>query len=215
MKKLTLLLVFIGLAFTLAAQDFEGAITYSIQYLDLPAEMQGMEQMLPKEQKILVKGDKSKFEQATGMSSTTVISDMADGTSTVLIEAQGQKFKITLSKEEVDKSISQQGPAQVTYVSGTKEILGYTCKKAEVVMEGMTEPAIFYYTEDIPMINMRGMEAIELKGMPLEYEMSMQGMNMVVTVTEMTELTLNDSEFVAPAGYTEMTDEMKSMFGIR
>jgi GLPGLI family protein len=215
MKKLNLLLVFFMMTLTVVAQDFEGAITYTIQYKDLPAEMQGMEQMLPKEQKILVKGEKSKFEQSTAMSETTVISDMTDGTSMVLISAQGQKFKITLNKEEVDKSIQQQGEAQITYVSGTKEILGYTCKKAEVTMEGMTDPAIFYYTEDIPMIKMRGMESIELKGMPLEYEMTMQGMHMIVTVTEMNQQTLSDSEFIAPDGYQEMNDQMKAMFGIK
>ena len=175
MNKFKLLLVIILMTGNLTAQDFEGVITYSITYEQLPTEMQQMEQMLPKSQQISVKGDKSRFEQKTTMSSSIFLSDMATGTSTILIEAQGQKFKLTMSKEDVDKSIEQQGTPEINYVEGTKEIAGYTCKKAEVTMDGLDDKAIFYYTEEISPIQMRGMESLQLKGMPLEYQMSTNG----------------------------------------
>ena len=197
------------------AQDFEGEIVYSIAYSDLPAELKGQEQMLPKEQKVFVKGKKSRFEQETGMSSTIVISDSDANTSVVLMDAMGQRFKITLTQEDIESSIAQQGNPQVNYVSGTKEIMGYTCKKAEVTMAGMTEPSIFYYTEEIPPIELKGMESLNLKGMPLEYEMTNQGISMTVTVTKMDRMTLNDSIFEIPTGYNEMDDSMKAMMGIK
>lgn len=215
MKKILILAAAFALTFSGFAQDFEGEIVYSITYKDLPAEMQGQEQMLPREQRIYVKGDKSRFEQKTAMSSTTVISDMSASTSVVLMDAMGQKFKVTLSPEDVEKSIAQQGDPQINYVSGTKEIMGYTCKKAEVTMTGMTEPAIFYYTEEIPPIQMRGMESLNLKGMQLEFEMSNQGISMTVTVTSMDKKSLSDSIFEVPTGYNEMDDQMKAMMGIK
>ena len=200
---------------SLQAQDFEGIITYSVQYEQLPVEMQGMEGMLPKVQKIMVKGEKSRFEQKTQMSSSVVLSDNATGESTVLIEAQGQKFKLSMSKADVDKTIEDQGTPVVNYVDGTKEIVGYTCKKAEVTMDGMDEKAIFYYTEELLPVKMRGMESLQLKGMPLEYQMSTNGMKMIMTVTAMDKQNLSDDLFVVPAGYKEMTDQMKQMMGIR
>ena len=51
MKNFSLLLLTLLLTGNLLAQGFEGVITYSITYDQLPAEMQGMEQMLPKSQK--------------------------------------------------------------------------------------------------------------------------------------------------------------------
>ena len=214
MRGLKVLLLSILIAGNTFAQDFEGTVTYSITYKQLPPEMQGMEQMLPKSQKILVKGDKTRFEQVTQASSTIVISDMDAGTSTILIEAMGQKFKLAMSKEEVDKTVEDQGIPVIKYLDDSKEIAGYTCKKAEVTMEGMDEAAIFYYTEEIAPIRMRGMESLNLKGMPMEYHMSTSGMNMIVSVTEMQKEALSDDVFAIPEGYTEMTDQMKQMMGI-
>ena len=215
MKNLLFLAAFMLTSLSGFSQTFEGQIVYSISYKDLPAQLQGQEAMLPQEQVVFVKGDKSRFEQVTGMSSTVVISDMEANTSVVLVEAMGQKFKVTLSKEDVEKSIAQQGNPQVNYVPGTKDIMGYTCKKAEVSMTGMAEPAIFYYTEEIPPIKMRGMESLNLKGMPMEYEMTNQGITMVVSVSKMEKQALNESLFDVPEGYNEMDDQMKAMMGIK
>lgn len=214
MKNFSLLLLTLLLTGNLLAQGFEGVITYSITYDQLPAEMQGMEQMLPKSQKILVKGDKTRFEQTTQVSSTIVLSDIGTGTSTILIEAAGQKFKLSMSKEDVDKTIKQQGTPEINYVDGTKEVAGYLCKKAEVTMDGLDEKAIFYYTEEIPPISMRGMENLQLKGMALEYKMSTNGMKMVMMVTDMQKQDISDEMFTVPDGYTEMTDQMKQMMGL-
>jgi hypothetical protein len=214
MKNLNILLLSLLFLGNTYAQDFEGTITYSITYNQLPAEMQGMEQMLPKSQKIMIKGGKTRFEQVSDASNTIVISDMEGGVSTILIEAMGQKFKLVLSKEDVDKSIEEQGIPEITYLEGTREIAGYTCKKAEVAMAGLDETAIFYYTEEIPPIRMRGMESLNLKGLPMEYEVSTSGMKMVVSVTEMELATLSDDMFNIPEGYMEMPDQMKQLMGL-
>ena len=214
MRILGILLLSFLAAGTSLAQDFEGTITYSITYIKLPPEMQDMKQLLPKSQQILVKGGKTRFEQTSEASSTIVISDMATGTSTILIEAMGQKFKLALSKQDVDNTIAAQGEPEIRYVEGNKEIAGYTCKKAEVIMEGMDKPAIFYYTEEIAPIRMRGMESLNLKGMPMEYEMATAGMEMVVSVSEMKREAISDESFSIPDGYTEMPDQMRQMMGM-
>ena len=63
MKIICLVILIFLLAITLMAQSFEGKINYTISYKDLPPEMQQAEAMLPKNQSIWIKGNKSRFEQ--------------------------------------------------------------------------------------------------------------------------------------------------------
>jgi GLPGLI family protein len=199
----------------LIAQSFEGKIEYSISYKDLPPEMQQAEGMLPKSQSIWVKGSKSRFEQIMTQVGTVVISDADEGTSTVLMDMMGQKYRMDIAKEEMDNMIQEQSPPEITYVAGTKEIAGYTCKKAEVMMDGFDKKAIFYYTEEIPPVQVKGMEALSLKGMFMAYEASTQGMTISIEVTNIDKGPVSDDKFTIPADYAEMPEQLKSMMGIK
>ena len=200
---------------SLLAQSFEGKIEYSISYKDLPPEMQQAEGMLPKSQSIWVKGSKSRFEQIMVQVGTVVISDADQGTSTILMDMMGQKYRMDIAKEEMDNMIQEQSPPEITYVEGTKEIAGYTCKKAEVMMDGFDKKAIFYYTEEIPPVQVKGMEALALNGMFMAYEASTQGMTISIEVTNIDKGPVSDDKFIVPDGYTEMPAQMKSMMGIK
>jgi GLPGLI family protein len=197
------------------AQSFEGKIDYSITYKDLPPEMQQAEAMLPKSQSIWVKGSKSRFEQIMVQVGTVVISDADEGSSTILMDMMGQKYRMDIAKEEMDNMIKEQSPPEITYVAGTKEIAGYTCKKAEVMMDGFDKKAIFYYTEEIPPVQVKGMEALSLNGMFMAYEASTQGMTISIEVTNIDKSPVSDDKFIVPDGYTEMPAQMKSMMGIK
>ena len=199
----------------LLAQSFEGKIEYSISYKDLPPEMQQAEGMLPKSQSIWVKGSKSRFEQIMTQVGTVVISDADEGTSTVLMDMMGQKYRMDIAKEEMDNMIQEQSPPEITYVAGTKEIAGYTCKKAEGMMDGFDKKAIFYYTEEIPPVQVKGMEALSLKGMFMAYEASTQGMTISIEVTNIDKGPVSDDKFIVPEGYAEMPEQLKSMMGIK
>jgi GLPGLI family protein len=200
---------------SLLAQSFEGKIEYSISYKDLPPEMQQAEGMLPKSQSIWVKGSKNRFEQIMSQVGTVVISDTNEGTSTILMDMMGQKYRMDIAKDEMDNMIQEQSPPEITYVEGTKEIAGYTCKKAEVMMDGFDKKAIFYYTEEIPPVQVKGMEALALNGMFMAYEASTQGMTISIEVTNIDKGPVSDDMFIVPAGYTEMPAQMKSMMGIK
>lgn len=201
------------LAFTYAfssAQDFEGIITFSISYESLPDEMKDAVAMLPKKQTFYIKNNKSKFVQSSSMSSTVVISDSKTKKSTILMDAMGQKFKMTIDTNELseveDVSTDE---IKIEYVNETKTIAGYTCKKAVVVMEGFDQEAVFYYTEEIAPLMLSGMEGLHLKGLPLEYIISMDGMTMIMKATKVDKTAVPDSTFDIPDGYTEMPDYMK------
>jgi hypothetical protein len=200
---------------SLLAQSFEEKIEYSISYTNLPPEMQQAEGMLPKSQSIWVKGSKSRFEQTMAQVGTVVISDANEGTSTVLMDMMGQKYRMDIAKEEMDEMIKGQSAPEITYVAGTKVIAGYTCKKAEVLMDGFDGTAIFYYTEEIPPVQVKGMEALSLDGMFMAYEATTQGMTISIEVINIEKGPVSDDKFIVPTGYTEMPAQIKSMMGIK
>ena len=215
MKVFRLLVLTLLFPLSLLAQSFEGKIDYKMSYKNLPAEMQGMEGMLPKNQTIWIKGSKSRYEQKMTQMSTIVISDSDDGTSTILMELMGQKYKLAMAKEEMESLVGDQGVPKITYVEGTRVIAGYTCKKAEVEMDGFDGKAIFYYTEEIPAVQVKGMEALALKGMYMAYEASTQGMTVSIEVSNIDKGSVSDDKFIVPDGYSDMPDQMKSMMGIK
>ena len=76
-------------------------------------------------------------------------------------------------------------------------------------MEGFDQEAIFYYTEEIAPLMLNGMEGLHLKGLPLEYRISMDGMTMVMKASKVDKIAVPDSTFDIPEGYVEMPDYMK------
>jgi GLPGLI family protein len=215
MKFLQLLILVLLLPVLVQAQSFEGKIVYSISYKDLPAEMQQMSSMLPGNQTIWIKGDKSRFEQSMAQGSTIVITDATEGSSTILMDVMGQKYKLAIPKNEMEAMISDQEIPEIKYVEGTREVAGYTCHKAEVKMIGFDDVATFYYTEEIPPVKVQGMEALQLKGMFMAYEFSANGMTMNIEVTNIDKGAVSDSQFNIPSGYVDMPDEMKAMMGLK
>ncbi len=212
MKSL-LLIFFLALCNSFSsAQSFEGIITFSISYESLPKEMADAVSMLPQNQTFYIKNSKSKFVQKSSMSNTIVISDSEEKTSIILMDAMGQKYKMTIETDDLS-TIENESTEDINieYVEGTKSIAGYMCKKAVVKMEGFDEQAVFYYTEEIAPLMLSGMEGLHLKGLPLEYVISMDGMKMVMKATKVEKTTIPDATFDIPEGYIEMPDDMKDV----
>ena len=170
---------------------------------------------MPKSQTIWIKGAKSRFEQNMAQMGTIVISDSDDGSSTILMDMMGQKYRLDIAKEEMDNMIKEQSIPEVNYIAGTKIIAGYTCKKAEVIMDGFDGKAIFYYTEEIPPVKVKGMEALPLNGMFMAYEASTQGMTISIEVQGIDKGPVDDTKFIIPDGYIDMPAQIKGMMGLR
>lgn len=215
MKKIRYSFIFIlSILFSPVAfpQDFEGRISYRINYGDLPEEMKAYESMLPREMNYLVKGDKSKMTQPSAMGGETiVIADQGSNKTTVLINSMG--YKVAVSSDMGEK----EGKApDIQYVDGSKNIAGYDCKKAILTDENGIKTTL-WYTEEIPALDINlGLEGIN--GLPLEFESEQNGINAKIVANSVTEESVADSEFVIPEGYEEMNQEefqemMKSQAG--
>lgn len=218
MKKLLLILLVSQFLYwtsqnSFAQKPFEGKVTYSISYTNLPPEMEQMKGMLPSESVLYIKGNMSRSEQNMGMGGNqVVISDSKNKTGTVLIDGFNGKYFIKVSKDEIEKTEKEHPEPKFTYVNETKKIAGYNCKRAEAKFEGMDEVLAIYYTEEIPAD--KNTQFKGLKGFPLEYETASQGFKMNVSAKSVSQETISDSLFKIPDGYKETTmEELSKMMG--
>ncbi len=197
------------------AKPFKGVITYGIAYegeeLDAATQAQ-----LPTEVVVSVLGDKIRNEQISSFYSMASISNMEDGSTIVLIDAMGMKIAVNQTKEEIDANIEEAGleDPEIKFLDETKEIAGYTCKKAEVTSgDDMIE---VFYTEEINvpkgMNDNNGFKGIE--GVLMEYSVVQEGMIMIMTVKEVKKGKVNKGMFVIPDDYEIKTaEELGGMLG--
>lgn len=209
----TMMIAGIALAILLAMtpkKHFEGKIIFSITFNDLPEGAEQYAAMLPKETVLYVKGNKTRTEQSMGMGgSQIVIADSKTDEAVVLMDMMGQKLLMKMNREELSKNEKE---PKITYLDGTLEIAGYTCKKASISFDGDNEPQIVYYTEDIPAQSDNHFNG--LKGFPLQYEVRQNSMHMTVKAEKISSEDVPDKLFEIPDGYKEVTkEEMKQMFG--
>lgn len=101
------------------------------------------------------------------------------------------------------------------YVDGTQEILGYTAKKMILHSfdeEGIDHPFDCWYTTEI------GPEYClllgSMKGFPLVYtQINSDGKAITYTATEVVNGKVKETEFLAPAGYKDITEEELEALG--
>lgn len=192
-------------------KPFEGTVTYSIEYLEVPSEVEGMESMLPQETIMSISGDLVMVEQEVMGGSQIVIVDNQKKESHILMNMMGQKIDIFLSREEMEASEKETANMEIEELEGVKTILGYKCKEARITNPDTGDTQIVYYTKklDIEHKDFNG-----LKGFPLEYSTSQQNMKIKMTVTKISSKKLPASIFEIPEGYTRMTmDELNKMTG--
>jgi len=218
MKKLFLVALSIfTLVITVNAQNFEGKISFKISYGELPAEAAGMEDMMPSKMVIYAKNENSRVEMETGLMGTQVtMSNAKDGSTTVLYDMMGQKMAIVMDKAYIEKQKTENNieKNKIEYLNETKTIAGYKCKKAKIVLTdgGESQTIEIYYTEDIPNYQDTNFEG--LKGMPLEFSVNAQGIQMSFTATEIVKEKVADSKFEVPSEYTKVSaEDMEGMMG--
>jgi GLPGLI family protein len=217
MKKIILLttsilnLLFVSQISLFAQGNFEGKIVYEISYNDLPAEMKGYEAMLPKEMSILLKGNKSRVEQNQMMGKNVIVSDMDQKNGFMEMEMAGQKLRMNISTEEFD--VEEGKMENIEYQDESKTIAGYPCKKAIIKDDSGNLAMTIFYTEKIK--NQAQKEFVGLKGFPLEYSLSQNGINMVMTAASINEETVMDALFEKSEGFQDITQEdlQKMMMG--
>lgn len=213
MKSLLLLLAALSLQLTLVGQTlFEGTITYNIEYLKVPVEVEGMESVLPKEMSMKYSGSKVRVDQQLMGGSQSVVMDNETKSAFILMDMMGQRIAIPMSADEFEANNDQSADMEITYVDEHKTIMGYVCKKAIVNRAGAEEEMIVWYTKELNIENHQDFK--DLDGFPMEYETHESNMLLRLTATKMNTDPIAPEQFVIPASFTQMSlDELNQMMG--
>ena len=217
-----LLFVLVALSISFAAQSqkakkvktFAGTVTYDISYAgEIDAATQAQ---LPNAVIVSIKGNKVRNEQVSPFYSMASVSDLAQGSAIILIDAMGMKIAVNQSKEEIEKNKAEADlkDPEINFLDESKVIAGYKCKKAEVTQDGETIEV--YYTEEIAipagMNDNNGFKGIN--GMLMEYTIVQQGLEMKMSVKEVKKGKVSTNLFVIPDDYDVKTmEELGGMFG--
>jgi GLPGLI family protein len=97
----------------------------------------------------------------------------------------------------------------------TKNILGFTCHKAEISFTDSDDKFSIYYTHDIGIRNPNSTNPYKkIDGVLMEFELSMYFLKMRFTADKFVPLTKTDNYFNIPRNYHELTrDQMCQLLG--
>ena len=206
---------------TSSGSNFEGVVSYEIKSdSGLPPEAEAMFKNV--EMKTFVKGNLTRSEEKMAGYNTVILSDRkTPDDPTMLINMFNHKYAVKLTDSL--KKIAAASTPKIEYIdsaNATKQIAGYACKKAKITVTLPNSPApitsYVYYTTDLPYADPKG-QFKGLKGMPMEFTISMASINLTIEAKSVEKKTLADSLFNVPADYKQTTiadmekDLMKSM----
>jgi hypothetical protein len=211
MKTISKLILVLLLAPLASMAQFEGKMTMTIKVTTEDPEMQQAAQYMPTEMIIFTKGSKSRIETNTMMGSTIILSDTLAKVGYVCMDMMGNKIAMAMPYDEME-SEEAVSDMQIKYLNETKMVAGYKCKKAIITMKVENQEVLqtVWYCEEIQNTNR---DMYKLKGMPMEYEMDMEGMNVSYVVSNVSKEKIADTMFDVPAGYTVTTqDDLNNLF---
>ncbi|RAI99743.1 GLPGLI family protein [Chitinophaga skermanii] len=220
MKKLVLLQSLVVVFFTslsLHAQAqrtiSDAKITYKIE---LPAEQAQMDAMMANSTMVqYIRGDLSRIDMSFNVVNYIYITNAKTSTMVTLLDNHGDKYLIRTPKDAFEKEWKTFDNIQFVDQEGTKEIAGYTCKKAIGKMKDGQQFEVYYTTQLVPESRMYNRRFSNLKGLPLEFEIPMKANHKLKVLATKVDLSpVPASVFDIPHGYREISqDELKKLRG--
>ncbi len=184
--------------------------------LDLPPEQLQMDAML--EGSTLtqyIRGHLSRIDMDLHVVHYSYLINSREQSLVTLIDSHGDKYLIHSGKEEYEKELNQYAAIHFKDEAGTKELVGYTCKKAIGTTPDGKSFEVYYAPDLIPENRHYNRRFVNLKGIPLEFEIiTRAGARMRVTATSISLHPVPASVFEAPvSGYKVISKEELQKMG--
>lgn len=220
MKRLTILAITVAAVFAATASKAqrvfsEGKITYDIN-VDVPPAQQQMAGAFKGSTMVLtIRNYMTRSDMHTGMMNNSTIVNTKENTAVSLLENGGNKYLIRMSKEDLDKQREKYEGVSFVPREGSKQIAGYNCKHAEGKLKDGSTFTVYYTPDLAPENTNYNKQFTGLKGLPLQYEMTMRnGLKMTLTANNVDLSPVPASLFDIPSsGYRELTmEEVRQMF---
>lgn len=190
----------------------DAKIVYKMQ---LPPEQLQMDAMLEGSTFTqYMRGHLSRIDMDFNIVKYTYLINSRDETMTTLIDQHGNKYLIRANKEQYIKDLKQYENIKFKDQGETRQIAGYTCKKAVGTMPDGNTFEVFYTTDLVPENKQYNRRFVNLKGIPLEFEIvTKTGSKMRVVATKVELFPIPASYFDVPkTGYKEVSqEELKNM----
>lgn len=215
--QLTIALVILGTTLCFAGKPFEGVISFKITYPGANYTESQMA-MFPKLLTVSIKGSKWRTEISTQMGNQVEIIDYSTKSKIALLNLMGQKYAIRQNTEEINKEMEKDPKGTVELTSETKNIAGYTCKKAIVRVEedGASTSYEVWYTNELggKEANFDKSMYKDIDGVMLEFTNVTPQITMKFTATSVEKKNISAKDFEIPSDYTITTmEEIKSKYG--
>jgi len=186
-----------------------------IYKMELPPEQLQMDAMLEGSTFTqYMRGPLSRIDMNFNIVHYTYLINSKTETMTTLIDQHGNKYLIRAGKEQYNKDLKQYENIQFTDQTETKQIAGYACRKAIGTMPDGKTFEVFYATELVPENRQYNRRFVNLKGIPLEFEiLTKTGAKTRVIATKVDLYPIPASYFDVPkTGYKEVSqEELKNM----
>ncbi|HVG14586.1 MAG TPA: DUF4412 domain-containing protein [Chitinophagaceae bacterium] len=155
---------------------------------------------------VYLKGNKSRTEMVSSLGTQATIIDGSKNTISVLKEYGDQKHLIELSPADWADANKRYAGVTFTFAEDTKEIAGYSCKKAIGKLSDGTSFTVWYAPELVPDNKDFQHANKSLPGLAMEYEASMGSLIVTYTVSKISFTPVAAAKFDLPkAGYRVLT----------
>jgi GLPGLI family protein len=181
---------------------FEGKIDFKITY-DLPEEYKSQAGLLDSVLTTYIGAEFTRIEQQTQNGTQISIYNFTTKSNTILMDIMGKKIAILTE----DPPVEEQPKYEIKEIDEKKEIAGFKCKKAIFTAtkgENKSDYIIFYSEKISPEANS---QFPGLKGFPLEYTITTQGVPVTYRAEKLTEMEVVEELKVVPEGYESMSVE--------
>jgi GLPGLI family protein len=212
---LLLITTFALFSFQTIAKEFKGVVTYKIT-VEGSGVTDDMKNMMPKTMTMTIMGNKARSEMIMSMGKTISITDGDSKETVTLMDMMGQKIAIKSTSDEIKTELDKAPKVKVEVSGETKDILGYTCKKAVVTNLEDDSEFYVYFTEELgsSALNFDQPQFKDINGVMLEFEIPNEQFTMKFSAVSVEKKNVSESEFAIPDGYQIKTkEEMQGMFG--
>lgn len=157
---------------------------------------------------VFVKGPKSRTEMVSSLGTQATIIDDVSKSIVILKDYGSQKYMINLTASNWQEMNAKYAGIKFNLLEETKQIVGYTCKKAVGKLADGTPVQVWYTPDVVPENKSFNIMTASLPGLPMEYETAMGNLNITYTVSKISFSTVPAAKFDLPrAGYRVMTYE--------
>jgi hypothetical protein len=193
--------------------NFEGEIHYKIEYTYFPGNSTSLKDKLPTSIHVYVRDNLVCRQGPTTLQNGYLIEIIN------LAKNQGyfgwkynngSAYRRTTSTDITNDYVALPLPVNIEYLNETKNFGGFVGKKALVFMDNNSEPYTVYYTNQIPTAAFSVYQ--NLKGFPLYYEGSMNGILFKVYATSVSPKPQPDARFTMPTEYKLLSKEEFNAF---